>query len=387
MYRRLLLLIIIGMSLCIAKTTIAVLNFDARGISEHEAATLTDRFRNELTKTGQYTVVERGKMEEVLVEQGFQQSGCTSEECFVEAGQMLGVQQMVGGAIGQVGNVYTVSVRIIDVGSGEIISVTDYDHQGDLGGLLMSGMKNAAVLLISPGATPKTIASNKAESTPVKENPQIQEGTVTDIDGNVYRTVKIGAQVWMAENLVVTRYRNGGAIPNVTSNSEWTGLSTGAYSVYGNDPANADIYGNLYNWYAVDDSRNIAPEGWHVPTDAEWKELEMHLGMSQSEADQTSWRGTNKGSKLAGNADLWNDGAFENNAAFGSSGFKALPGGYRNYYGGNYYHLGSHGYFWSSSEYYNNGAWARVLNYNYSGVYRYSNYKEGGRSIRCVRDF
>ncbi|MCD4817772.1 MAG: fibrobacter succinogenes major paralogous domain-containing protein [Candidatus Cloacimonetes bacterium] len=98
-----------------------------------------------------------------------------------------------------------------------------------------------------------------------------------DYDGNVYQTVQIDNQVWMAENLKVAHYRNGDAIPNITNNSQWVSTYTG---VYDNTSANADTYGNLYNWYAVDDSRNIAPEGWHIPTDEEIKELEITLGMS-----------------------------------------------------------------------------------------------------------
>lgn len=149
MYRRLLLVIIIAMSMGIAQTTIAVIDFDGRNISTGEVATLTDRFRDELTKTNQYIVVERGKMEEVLREQGFQQSGCTSDECVVEVGQLIGVQQMVGGSIGKVGNVISVSARIIDVESGEIINVTTYDHSGDIGGLLTEGMRQVVARLIS----------------------------------------------------------------------------------------------------------------------------------------------------------------------------------------------------------------------------------------------
>ena len=133
----------------IAQTTIAVIEFDARNISAGEVATLTDRFRDELTKTNQFTVIERGKMEEVLKEQGFRQSGCVSDECVVEVGQLIGVQQMVGGSIGKVGNVYSVSARIIDVQSGKIINVTTYDHSGDIGSLLTVGMQQVIDGLIS----------------------------------------------------------------------------------------------------------------------------------------------------------------------------------------------------------------------------------------------
>ncbi|MFQ5629021.1 MAG: fibrobacter succinogenes major paralogous domain-containing protein [bacterium] len=112
------------------------------------------------------------------------------------------------------------------------------------------------------------------------------ESVVTDIDGNSYRAVKIGDQWWMAENLRVTRYRNGDAIPNITDNKAWSQLTTGALCNYDNDPEKAAIYGLLYTWYAVIDSRGIAPEGWHVPSDEEWKQLEISLGMSESEANK-----------------------------------------------------------------------------------------------------
>jgi len=211
-------------------------------------------------------------------------------------------------------------------------------------------------------------------------------GTVTDIDGNVYQTLMIGDQEWMIENLKVTHYNNEDAIPHLTDNGDWTSTNSGAYCVYDNDPSNADTYGNLYNWYAVADARNIAPEGWRVPTDEEIMELEMYLGMSYSEAHDTGYRGTNEGSKLAGRADLWIDGALENDSEFGTSGFSALPGGYRDYGDGSYNYMTSYGYFWSSTETSSNTAWKRRLSYYHSEVHRYYDYKQYGFSVRCVRD-
>ena len=215
------------------------------------------------------------------------------------------------------------------------------------------------------------------------DNPTL---TVTDIDGNVYQTLVIGNQEWMTENLKVTHYRNGDQIPNITNNGDWYGLSSGAYGVFNNTPANADTYGNLYNWYAVDDSRNIAPEGWHVPTDEEIMELEMALGMSLEQADSTEWRGTNEGSKLAGRADLWTNGALENDPEFDTSGLSFLSGGYRYSINGCFYYMGDTGYFWSSTEIYTELAWYRYLNYDNATVYRYTNHKLFGFSVRCVRD-
>ncbi|NQU67475.1 MAG: fibrobacter succinogenes major paralogous domain-containing protein [Candidatus Marinimicrobia bacterium] len=212
---------------------------------------------------------------------------------------------------------------------------------------------------------------------------------ITDLDGNVYEIEQIGAQCWMAENLVVRHYLNGDEIPTGFSDSEWSNLENtgiGAYAVYDDDPANSIIYGNLYNWYAVDDARGVCPEGWHVPGDEEWMTLEMHLGMSESEVNSSDWRGTDEGSKLAGNADLWISGVLENNDVFGSSGFNALPNGDR--YGdfGHYYYMGYYGYFWSSTAFSNSHAWIRSLHYDYSNIRRDSAEKQGGFSVRCVRD-
>jgi uncharacterized protein (TIGR02145 family) len=208
------------------------------------------------------------------------------------------------------------------------------------------------------------------------------ENTVTDIDGNVYKTVTIGTQVWMAGNLKVTRYRNGDTIPNITGNTQWSNLTTGARCSYGNNDANIETYGLLYNWYAVDDSRGLAPAGWHVPSDDEWKELEMYLGMSQSQADSIGNRGTNKGGKLKETGTThW---ISPNEGATDSSGFTALPGGCR--FIGTFDYVGYFGYWWSSSESGSYSAWGRHLSYVYSDVLRYDFGKQGGFSVRCVRD-
>ena len=225
-------------------------------------------------------------------------------------------------------------------------------------------------------------------STEPKNTPP--EITCTDIDGNTYETVQIGDQCWMVGNLKVTHYRNGDAIPTGLSDSQWTTTNAGAYSVYDNNESNADTYGYLYNWYAVDDTRNIAPEGWHIPTDEEWMELEMYLGMSESEANSTGYRGTDQSSQLAGRADLWDSGNLKNNANFGTSGFNALPGGYRSYDdgnpGGSYTHMGSFGSFWSSTVFADYYAWHRVLYYSNSEVYRSHYHKRNGFAIRLLRD-
>ena len=198
-------------------------------------------------------------------------------------------------------------------------------------------------------------------------------GIVMDIDGNEYATVIIGNQVWMAENLKVSKYRDGSAIPTGHSDNDWMNLSTGAYSVYDNTESNADTYGYLYNWYAVDDSRNIAPAGWHVATDAEWTTLTDYLGGTSVAGGKMKETGTSH----------WNS---PNTGATNESGFTAFPGGYRHYNNGKDYDIGSYGYFWSSSEVSSNSAWGRRLYYNNSEVYRNNDTKKRGCSVRCVRD-
>ncbi|MBC8197771.1 MAG: hypothetical protein H8E60_07800 [Candidatus Marinimicrobia bacterium] len=227
----------------------------------------------------------------------------------------------------------------------------------------------------------------------------INSSCVTDIDGNSYETVVIGNQEWMTENLTVTHYSNGDTISTGYSNSEWADLDvteTGAYSVYHVNDNNAsqnscgnncaDVYGNLYNWYAVDDSRGVCPIGWHVPTDDQYKELEIYLGMSLIEADDWGWRGTNEGSKLAGNANLWYDDVLINNTVFGISGFIGIPSGYRNFNSGNHNGMGIYSYFWSSSEYDGGDALTRILFYYSTNVYRNNNNKQSGFSVRCLKD-
>ena len=219
--------------------------------------------------------------------------------------------------------------------------------------------------------------------------------TITDIDGNIYPTVQIGNQNWIKKNLKVTHYNNGHEIPTGHSNSEWTYLSTGAYSVYLDDSSLVETYGYLYNWYVVDDSIGICPEGWHVPSDIDFKELEIYLGMNQEEADGIGYRGNNEGGMLkkGGENNLWNSEICGNPVCSdGSMGcnctnFSALPGGYRDGSGsGDYHGRGIFGYFWSYTDRSSLGSWSRVLYYDYAGVLRLSNYKDNGFSIRCIED-
>jgi uncharacterized protein (TIGR02145 family) len=196
----------------------------------------------------------------------------------------------------------------------------------------------------------------------------------TDYDGNNYTTVTIDKQVWMVENLKVTHYRNGEEIPNVTENASWTSLTTGAYSDNKNTPSNADIYGRLYNWYTVADSRNIAPTGWHVPTDAEWTTLTTYLGGESVAGEKMKETGTTHWINIS------------NISATNESGFTALPSGSRNFRFGTFDNLGSVGEFWSSTQFDTSYAWDRYL-FSYEAYSHRSKYdKRYGFSVRLVRD-
>jgi uncharacterized protein (TIGR02145 family) len=188
-------------------------------------------------------------------------------------------------------------------------------------------------------------------------------------------TIQIGIQKWMTQNLNTSFYRNGDTIPYVTDATAWAGLTTGAWCYYNNDPANGEIYGKLYNWYAVKDSTHggLAPLGWHIPTDAEWTTLTTTTlggltvaGGKMKSAGTTRWTTPNTG-------------------ATNSSGFAGLPGGYRNSFG-SFGFIGSVGGWWSSTEDYAPLAWSRYLYYDYSNVYSASYGKTFGFSVRCLRD-
>ncbi|UCH62221.1 MAG: DUF2380 domain-containing protein [Fidelibacterota bacterium] len=143
-----------GTSLLAQKTTIAVLDFEGRGISQTEVAALSDRLRNELFRLEKFQVVERGMMETILTEQDFQLVGCTSDECLVEVGQLLGAQMMVGGSISKVGDMYTASARIVDVETSQVIMVADYDLEGKINDMLTIGMQALAIRLASDEKAP-----------------------------------------------------------------------------------------------------------------------------------------------------------------------------------------------------------------------------------------
>ncbi len=203
------------------------------------------------------------------------------------------------------------------------------------------------------------------------EDEDKKDYTVFDIDGNGYTTVTIGTQVWMVENLKTTKYRDGSAIPNAIDNQAWLNSTAGAYCNYNNDANYSKIYGRLYNWYAVNNSRNIAPTGWHVATDDDWMQLTGYLGGESvsdgklKEIGTTHWSSPNTG-------------------ATNETGFTALPGGQRTADGA-FHFIGVIGIYWSTAY---SGPNAYLWSMQYDASYVFSAYadKRCGHSVRCVRD-
>jgi uncharacterized protein (TIGR02145 family) len=235
-------------------------------------------------------------------------------------------------------------------------------------------MRTFLCLLITIGI----LFSSCKKNDPITENLNLnQNPAITDIDGNAYKTVTIGTQVWMASNLKTTHYKGGNTdaylIPNVTDNTEWKNLLLPGYCWYDNNAAaNKDVYGALYNWYTVD-TGNLCPTGWHVPSDAEWTTLTTYLVGTWVAGGTLKETGTS----------YW---ISPNTEATNSSGFTALPGGKSYYYDGTFDSLGYNSFWWSSTITGATDAWYRKL-FNYLGsVERWGLSCKTGSSVRCVRD-
>jgi len=187
-------------------------------------------------------------------------------------------------------------------------------------------------------------------------------------------TVVIGKQVWTVENLNVSTFRNGDPIPEAESSAMWEEFSAQhkpAWCYYGMDSTNQNKFGKLYNWYAVNDPRGLAPKGWHIPSDSEWQVLvdclggDSIAGGKMKESGISDWKSPNSGTT-------------------DQNRFNALPGGYR--YHDGFYYMGYTCFFWSSTRHSTTTAWSRLLNYNNSEVYRYFGNKWDGYSLRCIKD-
>jgi uncharacterized protein (TIGR02145 family) len=205
---------------------------------------------------------------------------------------------------------------------------------------------------------------------------QFNTGTMNDFDGNFYKTVTIGNQTWMAENLRTTHYKLGGYIATGLNNYYWNTATIPAYTSWDNDTAGDYVYGKLYNWFAVSPTTNgnkdVCPTGWHVPTDNDWKILEEYLGGSERAGGKM---------KEVGSLNWVNP----NTSATNESLFSALPSGYR-LYNGNFSYKGNYGFYWSSTENGASHAYFRYLYNESARIIKNSIYKSSGFSIRCIKD-
>jgi len=193
-----------------------------------------------------------------------------------------------------------------------------------------------------------------------------------DTKEEAYKTVKIDSQVWMAENLNVGMFRNGDPVPEAKTNEEWASAGKEgkpAWCYYENKPENGAKYGKLYNWFAIHDPRGLAPKGWHVPTDSEWRQTTLFLGGEDA-----------AGTKMKSPEGWTHDGNGTN-----ESGFTGLPAGSRSRFG-TFDYNGHITYWWTSTSYDSEFAWYRVIDESPWYVYRTNYYKQNGYSVRCIRD-
>jgi uncharacterized protein (TIGR02145 family) len=275
---------------------------------------------------------------------------------------------------GVIGLTAKLSSGVLENGVGSVIySVT--------GTPTSSGPANFAIALGGENCTVTVNVEDVSQSSGINFTSNgspvgVFQNNVLDVDGNTYKTVKIGTQVWMAENLKTSKYSDGSTIPKITDDTEWQNNTTGAWAYFNNDATNNVKYGKLYNWYAVsktsNGNKNVCPTGWHVPTDIEWMVLKGYLGGhfiaggKLKEVGTTSWYSPNKD---ATNVSL----------------FTGLPCGSRSklgFYGG----IGSDGFWWSSSENSTSDAWFSNLYYDGGDAsWDYSD-KGYGFSVRCLRD-
>lgn len=288
-------------------------------------------------------------------------------------------------------------VQSTEVYTGDEIQFSNWSINGvsflwDFGDNTTSTAKHPIHVYETPGNYTVTLTATNSygDSTIVKTDfmhVSLNPDWAMDADGNIYHSVKIGDQYWLVENLRTTKYNNGDPIPNVTDNSAWYSLNTGAFCYYDNYPANAGIYGILYNWWAVSDPRGIAPEGWHVASYNEWMTLQYYLISNYYNYDNTNF--DNKIAKAMASTTLWTNSTVPGtpgNTDYPSyrnkSGFTALPGGMRN--------VDINGVFdgfgmmtwWRTSDCYS----FAIFN---EGVYLYSTNTayNNGEYIRCVKDY
>jgi uncharacterized protein (TIGR02145 family) len=293
---------------------------------------------------------------------------------------------------------YTLTISVVPEEAGSVIPAEGQFEEGERVEVIAKNNQDWVFSKWSgdqSGSLPETLVIMDSDKNLVANF----EECVTDIDGNGYKTVIIGDQEWMAQNLRTTRYANGDEIPNVTNQQEWDNLTTGAWSYYDNDEIHNNLHGKLYNWYAVDDPRNICPDGWHVSTDEDWIQMEIFLGMPEEEAYSfQGFRGEdeNVGGKLKVEGTLiWDP---PNAGATNESGFSAVPSGLRSIDG--FFTMGENVFFWLSderdipfTEHVDPSPMIRssytIYNFFHRGFWAaedLGSLKPAGMSVRCVRD-
>ena len=236
----------------------------------------------------------------------------------------------------------------------------------DFGGMISSNLQNPTYAYFKKGNNKMVLKMDNKYDSETKPKGNLTEmsfagksptGYFTDPrDGQKYAYIEIGDQTWMAQNL------------NYETDSSWW---------YNNDAVKGNIYGRLYTWKSA---KGACPDGWHLPSDEEWKTLEMELGMSQSEADDGGWRGTDQAEKMK-SVSGWNN----NGNGTNSSGFNALPGGRRNILG-SFYNIGSRASWWTATKYSKSHVWNRRLIDTRDKVFRYTIPKNNIISVRCIKD-
>lgn len=274
---------------------------------------------------------------------------------------------------------YSVSGRLLCSGSYKGDPKIIYESTGvtDKKEYCLKGISTETVMQYNTGDRLKLTGISDIYSTVITDVPAGSKTMTfnfiacTDGDGNNYPILQIGTQIWMAENLKTTKYNDGVLIPNVAEISGWGSLTTPAYCWYNNESGGKDIYGALYNWFAVNTAK-ICASGWHVPSDAEWTTLADYLGSLTAAGGKLKETGTKH----------WNN---PNTGATNEFGFTALPGGYRNY-DEKFYEVGNFGYWWSSTPGSSSNAWYYSMNRYLTSIYRTIYYRVNGFSVRCLKD-
>jgi uncharacterized protein (TIGR02145 family) len=274
---------------------------------------------------------------------------------------------------GVTGLTATLEAGTLNNGEGRLLyNITGTPDQGGVASFDLSIGRQSCTLT-------RNVVDNAAHSCGEKNvhNKTLIYGTMNDQDGNVYRTIVVGGQVWMAENLKTTKYRDGTSIDNPEDNAAWGANTTGAYSTYSNDTSSNCPYGKLYNWYAVNNAGQLCPTGWHVPTDDEWTTLTAFLGGETDAGGKMKSAGTKEE-----NTGLW---LSPNEAATNSSGLSLIPGGLR-LTTGSYFNKNESGYYWSATNYDASQALIRNMSAYDKRALKIPFTKVSGLSVRCIKD-